>query len=62
MPRTVRIEITTIVEPADGDCEDCGFDALRRIRGYHLSPTGVSQMFDQTYCGRCRLEEKRERR
>lgn len=61
MPRTVRIEVTTITEPAEGECEDCGFDALRRIRGYHITPSGVRTLFDSTFCGRCRAEEKRSR-
>lgn len=61
MPRTFRVDITTIVEPAEGECEDCHFDALRRIRGYNLTAAGVTTLFDQTYCGRCRLEEKRAR-
>lgn len=62
MPRTIRIQITTVTEPADGECSDCGFDALRRTRGYHLTPAGVTTLFDQVYCGRCRAEAQRGQR
>lgn len=55
------IQITSITERVEGECPACGFDALRRVRGYHLTPSGVTTMFDQTYCGRCIAEERRER-
>lgn len=36
-----------------GECPMCGFDSLRKATGNHLTPSGVTTLFEQTYCGRC---------
>lgn len=59
--RIMLIDITYVHEPIDGECVDCGFDALRRVRAYHLGSVGVTQVADRTYCARCKAEERRER-
>jgi len=56
---TVTIRLDGYVVPVAGECIDCGFDALRRVRVYHLGATGVTTHADKTFCGRCRAEEKR---
>lgn len=61
MMRIVPADITYLTEPIEGACVDCGFDALRRVRAYHLSALGVTQVAHRTYCSRCRAEERRER-
>ena len=45
-----------------GDCPDCGFEALMRITMHHANEHGVTTLRDQTLCGRCQAEAKRERR
>lgn len=55
-----RLKISTLVESVPGECPVCMFDALRRVQGFHLTPSGVTPVFDLTYCGRCRAENQRE--
>lgn len=55
------IQIDTVTEHLDAECDDCGYNALIRLRGYHLGPAGVHTIFDEQFCGRCRAEERRQR-
>lgn len=57
--RTVTIRLDVIQEPVNGICPSCGFDALLRIRAYHITINGVSALADVTRCGRCAAEEQR---
>lgn len=61
MSGSVQVPVTYITEPADGECGDCGFDALRRVRVYVLTEHGVTNIASRIYCGRCHAEERRER-
>jgi hypothetical protein len=36
-----------------GTCPMCGFDSLRRVAGYQITPRGVGTLFQHTMCGRC---------
>lgn len=58
MMASLVMRITTMVTDA-GECPMCGFDSLRRVTGHHITPSGVTTMFDQTYCGRC-INDMRE--
>ena len=56
--RKITLYLSAHVEHLDGECSECGFDALERITTHVLTPSGVS-FRDQLYCGRCRAEEAR---
>lgn len=42
-----------------GTCPMCNFDSLRKVTGCHLTPRGVTTVFEQVFCGRC-LSDLRE--
>lgn len=56
--RTLTIRLEVKQEPVDGECSSCGFDALVRVRAYHLTTSGVTTLADRTLCGRCAAEEQ----
>ena len=56
--RTVTIRLEVKQEPVEGECPSCQFDALVRVRVYHLTINGVSALADVTRCGRCAAEEQ----
>lgn len=53
----VRIDLVAV--PIEGECPTCGFDALLRVTGYHLTEHGVTTMLRQVHCGRCIAEASR---
>lgn len=55
--RTVKLNLW--VQRTDGECKDCGFDALINIKAYEINMTGVRLWLDHTECGRCMAERKR---
>lgn len=55
--KVIRLSVYT--SNIAGECPDCRFDALRRVRAYELLETGVTTRVDKTLCGRCKAEEKR---
>ena len=57
--RTVTIRLDVKQDSVDGECPSCGFDALVRVRAYHLTASGVTTLADRTLCGRCAAEEQR---
>ena len=57
MVREHVVRITPLITPA-GECPECGFDSLRRVRMFMLSSTGVSPVADVTACGRCRNKDR----
>lgn len=61
MARSVTIQVDYVTEPVDGECPECGFNALRRVTAYHLGHTGVTVLARRTFCGRCVAEQRRER-
>lgn len=56
------IRLDTYITRIAGDCDDCGFSALRRLRLYELAAAGVKTYSDTTYCARCRTEAMRGER
>lgn len=59
MAATITIRLTVIQEQVEGECPSCQFDALVRVRAYHLTVNGVTTLADRTLCGRCAAEERR---
>ena len=57
--RQAVIHITAITDRVEGECPTCGFDALIRVRGYHLTSNSVGLLADVTLCGRCANEGER---
>ena len=58
MALVAPVRVTPLVEPVQGECPRCGFDAIRRLHGCTLSERGVTQVFDVIFCGRCKAEER----
>lgn len=56
--RNAIIRLTVTQEPVEGECPSCQFDALVRVRAYHLTTSGVTTLADRTPCGRCAAEEQ----
>ena len=56
--RNVTIRLDVKQDSVDGECPSCGFDALLRVRAYHLTTSGVTTLADLTLCGRCAAEEQ----
>lgn len=61
MPKVLPIRVDILTEAVPGDCPSCGFEAIRRVHGYHLTSKGVWQVFDRIFCGRCRAEDRAAR-
>ena len=57
--RNVIIRLEVKQDPVDGECPSCGFDAMLRVRAYHLTSSGVTTLADRTLCVRCAAEERR---
>ena len=49
-------------EPIEGECETCGYDALRRITAHQVTAGGVRTHVDKAACGRCAAERRRNER
>lgn len=49
---SITMRVIVLIRDA-GECPMCGFDSLRRVTGNHLTPSGVTTMFEQVFCGRC---------
>lgn len=48
----VTIPVQVLIRDV-GECPLCGFDSLRKVTGCHLTPQGVTTVFEQLSCGRC---------
>lgn len=51
------IQLTPIVQPVEGECPACRFDALVYLRVYHLSERGASLLAGRIQCARCAAED-----
>lgn len=49
---SVTYRVHVLIRDA-GECPMCNFDSLRKVTGVHLTPSGVTTVFEQVYCGRC---------
>lgn len=53
------IRLTPIQDRFPGECPECGYESLVRVRLAHLTMQGVGIMADAILCGRCAAERKR---
>lgn len=59
--KRLGITLTTwlITDRLEGECSTCGFDAIIRYRAYSITDNGVAKLLDNTLCGRCENERRR---